>query len=175
MRRARPTDLVRGYGPYVDDFGFRTYVDSVVDGDGDGYDDSTDCDDTDPLINPGAQEGYNQVDDDCDGTVDEGFSRPAPPVIGQATSGVPGGLVTATARWSAPSNTGGTPVTEYRVQAMRLNASGAVVSRQARAAQPSARSLVMRLSSGRYRFRVAAVTVVGHGSWSRSSVVVRAR
>jgi hypothetical protein len=32
---------------------------------------STDCDDSDPEVNPGAAEACNEVDDDCDGEVDE--------------------------------------------------------------------------------------------------------
>lgn len=35
--------------------------------------DSTDCDDLDSLVNPGATEVCNGWDDDCDGEVDEGF------------------------------------------------------------------------------------------------------
>ncbi len=42
--------------------------------DGDGYVASADCDDTDAGINPGAVETCNDVDDDCDGTVDDGAS-----------------------------------------------------------------------------------------------------
>jgi hypothetical protein len=41
-----------------------------VDADGDGYDDTLDCDDADPAVNPGAEETCNGVDDDCDGAVD---------------------------------------------------------------------------------------------------------
>ncbi len=60
-----------------------------VDADGDGYGDpdaesqscdgeegtvadSTDCDDTDGGVYPGASEECNEIDDNCDGTVDEG-------------------------------------------------------------------------------------------------------
>ena len=48
------------------------------DADGDGFGTSIfcvqlDCDDTDPLVFPGASEPCNGLDDDCDGDVDEGF------------------------------------------------------------------------------------------------------
>ncbi len=43
-----------------------------VDKDGDGYLCTEDCDDTDPTVNPGADEiPGNNVDDNCDGEVDE--------------------------------------------------------------------------------------------------------
>ena len=47
--------------------------DTPCDDDGDGYnEDDGDCDDGDPAVNPGAAEVYNGIDDDCDGTVDNG-------------------------------------------------------------------------------------------------------
>ena len=65
------------------------------DGDGDGYglsgtgtdaceapsghvDDETDCDDDDSAVNPGAAEVCNEIDDDCDGLVDDEDTVTAP-------------------------------------------------------------------------------------------------
>jgi len=45
--------------------------DVLVDGDGDGVIEEMDCDDADASVHPGAPETCNEVDDDCDGEVDE--------------------------------------------------------------------------------------------------------
>ncbi|MCB9780269.1 MAG: putative metal-binding motif-containing protein [Alphaproteobacteria bacterium] len=42
-----------------------------VDADGDGFTDDVDCDDGDPLVNPGATEICNDIDDDCDDLIDD--------------------------------------------------------------------------------------------------------
>ena len=63
-------------GPIVDaHLTFATFVEPAVDADGDGHDNVyDDCDDAVASTFPGAVETYNGVDDDCDGSIDEGFS-----------------------------------------------------------------------------------------------------
>jgi len=54
--------------------GIGTFSQVCVDLDGDGVTECAgDCDDTDASVFPGAVESCNDVDDDCDGDVDEGF------------------------------------------------------------------------------------------------------
>jgi hypothetical protein len=48
-------------------------VGNIVDQDGDGRGAGIDCDDEDPERYPGAPERCNDIDDDCDGEVDEDF------------------------------------------------------------------------------------------------------
>lgn len=45
---------------------------SGVDVDGDGFDAGVDCNDNDPLVNPGATELCDGVDNNCNGEIDEG-------------------------------------------------------------------------------------------------------
>jgi len=47
-----------------------------VDADDDGFDASVDCDDSDGAVRPDAEETCNDLDDDCDGEVDEGCEGP---------------------------------------------------------------------------------------------------
>ena len=44
---------------------------TLADIDQDGYDQATDCDDTNPIIHPNADELCDGIDNDCDGTIDE--------------------------------------------------------------------------------------------------------
>ncbi|MCK6526288.1 S8 family peptidase [Myxococcota bacterium] len=71
-----------------------------TDADGDGHDAGADCDDSDPAVHPGATETCDGVDDDCDGTVDEGCGGEdgTPPVITGVTVGRAGGRMRV--RWT---------------------------------------------------------------------------
>ncbi len=55
-------------------FAFAPAASAQDDNDGDGYTvDDGDCNDCDADVHPGASEACNEVDDNCDGSVDEGF------------------------------------------------------------------------------------------------------
>ncbi|MFT5684390.1 MAG: hypothetical protein ACI8RZ_005331 [Myxococcota bacterium] len=58
----------------IDTGGVTETGDASVDADADGYDESEDCDDANSVVNPGAEEICDGVDNNCDGTVDEGVT-----------------------------------------------------------------------------------------------------
>jgi Fibronectin type III domain/NHL repeat len=99
---------------------------------------------------------------------------PGAPVIGTAASGIAGGALTATARWSSPTTNGGSAVTGYVVRALRMSATGVVLATTKSTVQPgSAQQLTMTLPTGNYRFTVQAINKAGSGPQSaRSNLVV---
>ncbi|WP_345713693.1 fibronectin type III domain-containing protein, partial [Kineococcus glutinatus] len=100
---------------------------------------------------------------------------PPAPRIATATSGTPGGAVTATAAWNPPTGTSTPAVTGYRVIAQRVNLRGDVVQTITSAVQPATgRTLRMTLPAGRYRFSVVAVNAIGTSAASRTSNTVLA-
>jgi hypothetical protein len=91
---------------------------------------------------------------------------PGAPTIGTAVAG----NASATVNWTAPANTGGSPITEYRVQVRR----GTTVVRTVTGISPAATSTVVTaLTNGlAYNFRVRAVNAVGVGALSAASNTV---
>ena len=89
---------------------------------------------------------------------------PAAPTIGTASAG----NGSATVRWAAPGDTGGAPITSFRVQVFAGAATTAVATVPAGAA---ARSVtVPGLTNGtRYAFRVSATNAAGTGPASAAS------
>jgi hypothetical protein len=101
---------------------------------------------------------------------------PGAPVIGNAASGAPGGTVTATVDWSAPTSNGGSGVTGYVVRALQMSSTGAVLATTTSAVQPgSAQQLTMTLPAGSYRFTVQARNKAGSGPQSARSDLVTAQ
>jgi hypothetical protein len=103
-------------------------------------------------------------------------TAPSGPRIRRARAGSPGGRDTAVARWGRPRTSNGARVNGYRVTALKLRPTGAVVSRRSsKTLRASARSLEMRLPAGRYRFVVRARNSMGTGAASAESNIVRSR
>ena len=89
---------------------------------------------------------------------------PSAPTIGSASSGTAGSPITATARWSAPTSTGGSAILGYVVTATRYAADRTTVlgTTTSPLVSASLRSYTMTLpATGPYRFTVAATNAVG--------------
>jgi hypothetical protein len=81
-------------------------------------------------------------------------------------------VVSATARWAAPLSTGGTPVTGYRVTAIRTTGTRTTVLLPATA---RIRVFTGLVSGGVYQFQVVAVNGVGNSAGSALSARALAR
>jgi hypothetical protein len=107
--------------------------------------------------------------------VDAGFATAVPPsatvpgspAIGSATFG----NASATVRWTAPSNDGGSAITRYLVRV--VDSTGAQVGALRPAGATATSLLVTGLTNGSsYRFQVSATNTVGTGPNSALSTVV---
>ena len=104
------------------------------------------------------------------------IGAPTTPVLRAAVSGRPGGDVTATARWRAPSGARAATADSYKVRAVRVGKHGKVLGKKTSGKlKASTRSHKMELRSGKYRFQVRAINKVGASDWSKLSNKVRAR
>jgi len=104
-------------------------------------------------------------------------TAPGAPVIGTARQGANRGAVTAIANWTPPAAAAGSPITGYKVIALRMSSAAAnatVVSRTESAVLPAtARTLEMTLTNNNYRFVVVAINAAGTSPESaRSNSVV---
>lgn len=101
--------------------------------------------------------------------------KPSAPRIGTASSGRVGAPVNATARWAAPSTSGGAAITSYKVIASRLVGGRIVSTKVSVALSAKARAYAFRLVKGYYRFRVVAYNAKGASPASAYSKTVSAR
>src|SRR3712207_1778108 len=109
------------------------------------------------------------------------LAAPGAPAIGTAASGVTTDTsVSATAKWSAPTNNGGSAITEYQVQV--YTGGGKLVKTvsvpgSTPSGQPTTSAVVNSgLTSGStYKFKVLAVNAIGASPLSAFSNTVTAR
>jgi predicted phage tail protein len=89
-------------------------------------------------------------------------TTPGRALIVRAKAGAKGGRSTATVTWRAPSNTGGSAITSYRITAVKYSVRGRLLSRTTIVLRSAkVRSAELRLAAGTYRFTVQAVNAVG--------------
>ena len=102
---------------------------------------------------------------------------PGAPRILAPTQGPAGGALTANANWQAPTSTGGSAITGYRVSALRMAANGTTVVGTPTVATvgANARSRSFTLPAGRYRFEVVAINALGNSAPSARSALVSPR
>ena len=100
------------------------------------------------------------------------LERPSAPTITKAKSGRLGGKKTAKVSWSAPTSTGGTPITGYQV--LVYKASGGAVFKTFNVAVGKT-SFKAKLKGGKYKFAIVAVNAVGAGPQSALSKTVTAK
>jgi hypothetical protein len=104
------------------------------------------------------------------------ISAPSAPVIGAASPGAIGGVINATARWTPPTNNGGSAVNGYIVVAQRMSSTGVILSSTSSPVQASTlRALTMTLPAANYKFVVVARNAVGRSGNSAVSNLVTAR
>ena len=112
--RGEPCDnCLTAYNPGQGDGDGNGLGDACQDHDGDGYFADVDCDDNIAAIHPGVPEICNAKDDDCDGTVDEGFGTGVPCSAGIGGCFRSGSIVCATTSTTTCSAVAGTPTTEF--------------------------------------------------------------
>jgi hypothetical protein len=103
-------------------------------------------------------------------------TTPRRAVLVGTKAGARGGRRTAIVTWRAPSSTGGSAITSYRIRAVRYSTRGRVRSRTTIVIRSGkARSAELRLAAGTYRFTVQAVNALGVGPASRPSRPTAAR